>query len=35
MDYAQAVKEIESLKKGAKPPFLKVTFNYDKRYVFP
>lgn len=35
MDYAQAVKEIESLKKGSKPPFLKITFHYDKRYVFP
>ena len=35
MDYAQAVKEIQSLKKEAKPPFLRVTFNYDKRYVFP
>lgn len=35
MDYAQALKQIQASKKEAKPPYLLVSFGYDRNYVFP
>lgn len=35
MDYAQALKQIQASKKEAKPPYLLVSFGYDRTYVFP
>lgn len=35
MNYQEALKQIQASKKEAKPPYLKVTFGYEKRYVFP
>lgn len=35
MDYAQALKQIQASKKEAKPPYLLVSFGYDRHYVFP
>lgn len=35
MDYAQAIKQIQASKKEAKPPYLLVSFGYDRNYVFP
>ena len=35
MDYQQALKQIQASKKEAKPPYLLVSFGYDRNYVFP
>lgn len=35
MDYQQALKQIQASKKEAKPPYLRVSFGYDRNYVFP
>ena len=35
MDYPQALKQIQASKKEAKPPYLLVSFGYDRNYVFP
>ena len=35
MDYQQALKHIQASKKEAKPPYLLVSFGYDRNYVFP
>ena len=34
MDYQQALKQIQASKKEAKPPYLLVSFGYDRKYVF-
>ena len=34
MDYQQALKQIQASKKEAKPPYLLVSFGYDRNYVF-
>lgn len=34
MDYQQALKQIQASKKEAKPPYLMVSFGYDRNYVF-
>ena len=34
MDYQQALKQIQASKKEAKPPYLLVSFGYDRTYVF-
>ena len=35
MDYQQALKQNQASKKEAKPPYLLVSFGYDRNYVFP
>ena len=35
MDYQQALKQIQASKKEVKPPYLLVSFGYDRNYVFP
>lgn len=35
MDYQQALKQIQATKKEAKPPYLLISFGYDRNYVFP
>ena len=35
MDYQQALKQIQASKKEAKPPYLLVSFGYDRNYIFP
>ena len=34
MDYQQALKQIQASKKEAKPPYLLISFGYDRNYVF-
>lgn len=34
MDYQQALKQIQATKKEAKPPYLLISFGYERNFVF-